>query len=394
MRHPGMSTIPCSLMRGGSSKGGVFLDSDLPQDPRLRAATLLAAFGSPDARQVDGVGGADPLTSKAAVVGPSRKPGADLDYTFYQVGIDTPRVSMGGTCGNMLAAVGPFALLRGLLSPPKGESEIVALIHATNTGQVITARFETSDGFPSVEGDCAIAGVPGTSSPIRLDFGACSGSTTGQLFPTGRASDVVHVDGKDVLVSLVDVATPFVFVRGSDIGAIGNEPPAALLNSPQVMRRLEVVRGWAAHRLGLVDDPAAAAAATPNVPRVVMVAAPIAYVTVNGAEVRAETMDVCVRQLAMQKPHKALAVTGSVCTAVAARIPNTVVGECAADSGVAVRLGHPSGITSVNCKVTRTSSGDYRVDAAEIVRTARLIMDGHVLVRDRQVDYIARSLLK
>jgi hypothetical protein len=370
----------------------MFLEVDLPADKLRREAILLACYGSPDARQIDGIGGGDPLTSKAAVVGPSSRPDADLDYTFYQVGIDVARVSMGGTCGNMLAAVGPFALLRGLIAPSPGRTEVAVRIHATNTGQVFTARFQADAAFALVDGESAIAGVPGTSSSIRIDFGNCAGSMSGVLLPSGNERDVLTIDGRSVHVSLVDATTPFVFVRAADICADGHESPAQLTGNADLMRKLEQVRGWAAHVLKLVGKPEDATATTPNVPRVVMVSAPQAYVTVNGEALDADRMDVCVRQLAMQKPHKALAVTGSICTAVAARVRDSVVAECTRTGKDVLRLGHPSGITVARCTMVTESLGDYRIETAEIERTARLIMHGSVLVRQTQVERALRSL--
>jgi len=358
----------------------------LPSDSRRRAAVLLAIYGSPDLRQVDGIGGADPLTSKAAVVNRASSDGADLDYTFYQVGIDVPRVSMGGTCGNMLAAVAPFALLRGLLRPPSGSPEMAVRIHATNTGQIFVARFGVQDGYARVDGDCRIAGVPGTSSSIKLDFGDCAGSMSGKLLPTGNATDVIQIDSQSIQVSLVDAATPFVFVRARDIGAIGHELPPVLVTLPGVMQKLEAVRSWAAVVLRLVKSPSEARTTSPNVPRVVMVSPPTGYMSVNGRAMTETDMDVCVRQLAMQRPHKALAVTGSVCAAVAARVKGTVVADCFRASGDTVRLGHPSGVTNVNCRVNRDGVGRYRIDKAEIERTSRLIMHGSVLARESHIE--------
>ena len=177
--------IPCAFMRGGSSRGGFFLDDDLPRDKIRRSAVLLAAYGSPDGRQIDGIGGADPLTSKAAVVRRSERPDADVEYTFYQVGIDQPTVSTGGNCGNMLAAVGPFAIRRGLV--PAVEPETVVRIYTTNTQQVVTARIPVRMGEPCCEGDCTIAGVPDPGAAIRLDFGDCAGAVSGKLDPWQQA---------------------------------------------------------------------------------------------------------------------------------------------------------------------------------------------------------------
>ena len=211
--------IKCTFMRGGSSRGGFFLDEDLPRDKAERDAVLLAAYGSPDDRQIDGIGGSDPLTSKAAVVKLSERDDADVDYTFYQVGIDAPSVSTGGNCGNMLAAVGPFAIRRGLI--PAIEPETVVRIYTTNTRQVVIARIPVRNGEPLCEGDCAIAGVPDTGAAIRLDFGNCAGAVSGKLLPTGSARDSILIDGRTIDVSLIDAATPFIFVNAYDVGATG-----------------------------------------------------------------------------------------------------------------------------------------------------------------------------
>lgn len=374
--------IRCSFMRGGSSRGGVFLDDDLPQDKAERDAVLLAVYGSPDDRQIDGIGGADPLTSKAAVVKLSTRADADVEYTFYQVGIDNPSVSIGGNCGNMLAAVGPFAIRRGLI--PAVEPETVVRIYTTNTKQVVTARIPVLAGEPSCEGDCAIAGVPDTGAAIRLDFGNCAGAVSGKLLPTGSARDRISIDGRNIEVSLIDAATPFVFVNAADIGATGTELPVELRSNDALMSRLEQVRGWAAVALGLVDDASAARAKTPNLPRVIMISPPKSFRAVGGRDVAVADIDICVRQLAMQRPHKALAVTGAVCTAVACSVPNSVIAAAIGKPLQIVRLGHPSGVLRVSSKV-KEKDGDVVIESAQIERTSRLIMDGAVYARRRKI---------
>jgi hypothetical protein len=385
IRQPGQYALPCLFMRGGSSRGGFFLVEDLPADPTDRAAWLLAAYGSPDARQIDGIGGADALTSKAALVASSARPDADVEYTFCQVGIDRAQVSTGGNCGNMLSAVGAFAIYRGLVKPSSAGTTTVR-IYTTNTKQVVTAHIPMHDGLPAVDGDCVIPGVPGKGARIMLDFGDCRGAVTGKLLPTGRVRDRIAIDGREIEVSLVDAATPFVFVKAHDVGARGTELPAEISANADLMRRLEAVRGWAAHAIGRVDDPRDATDKTPNVPRVIMVAPPTPYTTVNGIEVAAGDSDVLVRQLAMQKPHKALAVVGSVCSAVAAAIEHTVVDECKRAGGRGVtRLGHPSGVLQVASEVRRAGDGDYTIAKAQIERTARLIMAGELYVSAARV---------
>lgn len=372
------------FMRGGSSRGAVFLDEDLPADARERAAVLLACYGSPDRRQIDGIGGADPLTSKAVVVRRSSRPDADLDYTFYQVGVDRPQVSTGGNCGNMLAAVGPFGILRGLITPQ--EPETAVRIYTTNTDQVVTARIRVENGLPCMSGDTVVAGVPGTGSPIAIDFGDCAGSISGKLLPTGSVRDRIRVDGNEVEVSFIDAATPFVFVPASSLGVSGTELPREMMANDRLMARLEMVRGWAATVLGLVADPAIAQRKTPNIPRVIMVASPQGYRTAEG-DVMADDMDLCVRQLAMQKPHNTLAVTGAVCTAVASQLPGTVVHELARRNPDRVRLGHPAGILGVSARVVPDGDG-WRVERAAVERTARLIMAGEVFVSRQRLDQL------
>lgn len=382
--------IRCAFMRGGSSRGGFFLADDLPEDEAERHAILLAAYGSPDERQIDGIGGSDPLTSKAAVVAKSSRSDADVEYTFYQVGIDRPTVSTGGNCGNMLAAVGPFAILRGLV--PVTEPETIVRIYTTNTRQVITARIPIRDGIAGCEGDCAIAGVPDPGAAIRLDFGDCSGAVSGRLLPTGNARDEIEIEGNRISVSLIDAATPFVFVRADDIGATGIETPEVLRSNLEIMQRLEQVRGWAAKVLGLVQDATQAQAVSPNIPRVMMIAPPTSYPAVSGNVVAASDVDICVRQLAMQRPHKALAVTGAVCAAVACAVPSSVVAEIVGKASNEVRLGHPSGVLRVASKTSRNSAGQLVIESAQIERTARLIMDGTVLVRRRKIEQLRDTL--
>ena len=371
-------------MRGGSSRGGFFLSADLPADPRERAAVLLAAYGSPDVRQIDGIGGADALTSKAAIIAPATRPDADVEYTFVQVAIPAAQIGVGGSCGNMLAAVGPFAILCGLV--PAVEPETVVRIYTTNTGQVVTARIPVSDGAPAIEGDCSIPGVPATGARIWLDFGNCAGAFSGKLLPTGRAQEEIEIGGRRIQVSLVDAATPFVFVRASDLGAQGRESPAEIGANQELQQRLELVRGWAATVLGLAPKPEVAKNTSPNVPRVIMVSPPQDYALPEGGTARAAEMDVCVRQMAMQRPHKTLAVTGSVCTAVAAAVEGTVVAQCAAARrSNTLRLGHPSGVLQVSACVAHDGDGNLIIQGAEIERTARLIMAGTLFVPEARI---------
>lgn len=386
---PQQVSVRALFMRGGSSRGAFFLEEDLPADRQERAALLLACYGSPDRRQIDGIGGSDPLTSKAAVVGRSTHPEADLDYTFLQVGIDRPMVSSGGNCGNMLAGVGPFAILRDLIAPQ--ESETSVRIHTTNTGQIVTARFRVADGFPCIEGEARVPGVPGTGSSIALDFGDCAGAVSGKLLPTGSVRDMVRLGAREVPVSFVDAATPFVFVPAAALGSTGAESPAEILANGALMAELEAIRGWAATVLGLVGRAEEAAQRSPNIPRVIMVGPPQDYRAPDGP-VSAEGMDVCLRQLAMQKPHNTLAVTGAICSAVAGRLPGSVVQELSRAEGDRARLGHPAGVLAVSAHVREGADG-WRIERAAVERTARLLMAGELFAPRRRIEEL-RALLE
>lgn len=381
-----LQAVRATLLRGGSSKGAFFLAEHLPTDPAQRAAVLLACYGSPDSRQIDGIGGADPLTSKAAIVAPSARADADVEYTFCQVGIEQPVVSTGGNCGNMLAGVGPFAILRGLVAAV--EPVTCVRIFTTNTQQVVTAFVPVIEGLPSWEGDCTIAGVPGCGAGIEIDFGDCSGALSGKLLPSGHARDRIAVGDREVEVSLIDAATPFVFVKAGDVGATGRETPEQLKANAALMSRLELIRSWAAVALGLVDDPADATRKSPNVPRVMMVAPPASYVTPDGATVEGDAINACVRQLAMQRPHRALAVTGAVCAAVASAVPGCVLAEIVGTAPSPIRLGHPSGVFRVAAD-TAIEEGQLRVISARIERTARLLTDGFLYARTSEIARLA-----
>lgn len=365
-------------MRAGTSRGAFVLDRHLPEDPELRDRVVLTMYGSPDPRQINGIGGGDPLTSKIAIVERSNRADADVDYTFGQVGIDQAQVFWVGNCGNMSAGVGVVAVEEGLVAPV--EPETTVRIYNTNTDKVLTAIVRV-DGRDIVEsGDTAIAGVPGTGAPILLDFGECGGAVTGKTLPTGNPTDAMTLDGHSVLVSIVDAATPFVFVRASDVGMTGDELPGQIDADADLLLRLEAVRSFAARAIGLVTESEVAREVSPSIPRVVAVAEPTGYTATTAEYVAAEDIDVLARQMAMQKTHKTFAVTGTLCTAVAAYIPGTVVNDVArTNEAGSFRLGHPGGVIEARVGV-RAWGDDIRIDRAAIVRTARTLMMGDLCI--------------
>ena len=370
--------IRCVFMRGGTSRGAYLLEGDLPRDPVVRDQVLLAIYGSPDRRQIDGIGGADPLTSKVAIVGRSRRPDADVDYTFGQVSITTPLVDYNSSCGNMAAGIGPFAVDEGLV--PADEPITRVRIYHTNIRKIIVAEVPVRDGKAVVEGDCRIAGVPGSGARILLDFQDVGGTTTGRLLPTGRSQEELQVNGRSLSVSIVDAAVPVVFVRAQDVGMTGTELPSEIMAQPDLLARLEEIRSRAAERIGIVGDWHQATEQTPSSPKVHVVSPRTAYRTVEGEPVSPDDIDLVGRAMAMQKPHGTYAVTGGICAGVAARIPGTVVNEvCAAGAGDRIRIGHPAGTIAFEIGLGPRGD-DFAVTRAALERTARRLMDGYVFV--------------
>ncbi len=373
--------IPAVLMRGGTSKGVYLMESDLPADRGLRDQVILAIYGSPDIRQINGVGGADPLTSKVAIIAPSTRENVDVDYTFGYVGIKDAVVDYEGNCGNMSSGVGPFAIQQGMVGITEPITKV--RIYNTNTKKIIEAEIPVKDGEVVTEGNYAIDGVPGTGAKIVLNFLNSGGSKTGKLLPTGNVVDeIVLKDGKKVRVSLVDAANPSVFVKATDIGLTGIELPQDTEANPEILEIMEDIRTTAAVMMGLATNKEAVG---PAVPKVAFVAAPQDYVTINGSKVTASNIDLVARTKALAVMHKAYAVTGGICVSTAALIEGTVVyeivGEQAKTSGT-VRLGHPSGILDFEINLEK-NEGNWHLDKAGVSRTARPIMDGHVYVSRR-----------
>lgn len=371
--------IRCTFMRGGTSRGAYLLAKDLPSDPTLRDQVILAIYGSPDPRQIDGLGGADSLTSKVAIIAPSSRPDADVDYTFGQVGINTSLVDYKSNCGNMSAGVGPFAIDEGLV--PVTEPVTRVRIFNTNTRKIIVADVLVRDGRALVDGDCSIDGVPGTGARIMLDFVDSGGAVTGKLLPTGNVLDRVEVEGRVYTASFVDAANPAVFVRAEELGLRGTELASEIDANPDLLDELEKIRSAGAEILGFVQDRRDGTRLSPTVPKMAIVSEPQEYRSSKGEVIAAESIDLTARIMSMQKAHKAYAVTGAIVTAAAARIPGTVVNRLARQAGQdgLVRIGHSSGRLTLQIVVEERPEGYYLARAA-LERTARRIMDGYVYV--------------
>lgn len=375
--------LRCVVMRGGTSRALFFRDEDLPLDPGARTNAILAAFGSPDpyGRQINGLGGATSTTSKVAIIRRSDVPGIDVEYTFGQVAIDRPLIDGRGNCGNISSAVGPYAIDEGLVESTGAVTQVRIL--NTNTNKVIVAHVPTKDGCFDETGEFAIDGIPGTASKIVLDYVDPGGSVTGKLLPTGRARDVLQVpDVGAIEVSIVDAANPLVFCRFSDLGLSGDERPEDIDGDPALLARIERVRAYAGALASLARTPDEVSSSLPSVPKLALVTGPRAYRKLNGVEVAACEVDVVARIMSMGKVHRAYALTGAICTTLAALIPGTLVNDVVSaqsrQSG-RVRLGHPSGIISLDGKVTQRD-GTWIAEAISATRTARRLMEGLVLI--------------
>ena len=340
-------------MRGGTSKGGYFLAEDLPSDTAARDAFLLGVMGSPDARQIDGMGGADPLTSKVAVVGRSDRPGVDVDYLFLQVFVDQPIVTDQQNCGNILAGVGPFAIERGLVAAQDGTTDV--RIYMENTGQAAVASVATPGGKVTYSGDARIDGVPGTAAAMPILFEDTAGSSCGALLPTGNAVDII--DG--VSVTLIDNGMPCVILRASDMGISGEEEPKALEANVELRARLESIRLKAGPLMNLGD------VAKSSVPKMTMVSA-----ARNGGAVSTRTF-------IPHRCHSSIGVLGAVSVATACLLPEGPAAELATTGSGAQRslsIEHPTG----EMTVIATLGADGAVEKAAILRTARKLFDGLV----------------
>ena len=360
------------FMRGGTSKAILFRAEDLPADRAAWDPIFLAAMGSPDpnGRQLDGMGGGVSSLSKVCVIGPPTRDDADVDFTFAQVGITDMLVDYASNCGNMSAAIGPFAVDEGIVAAP-ADGEAQVRIHNTNTGKIIVARFPVAGGRSVVEGDLAIDGVAGTGAPIRLDFTDPGGAKTGKLLPTGNAADVIEVAGIGPLrVSLIDAANPTVLLVAADIGMSGTEAPTAIERDADLMARLEEIRRSAAVAMGLAPD-LESAAKTISIPKVGLLSAPA-----DGA------VDIMARVMSSGQPHRAVPLTAALCLAVGCRIPGSVAQDLvqAGDPSGPVRIGHPSGAILVAAEVN-TSPDGVHVPYATFFRTARRLFQGEVLYR-------------
>ena len=368
--------VPCCIMRGGTSKGVYFLESDIPQAGPDRDQFLLHVMGSPDLRQIDGLGGAASVTSKVAMIGPSMRPDADVNYTFAQVSVDKPLVSYKGNCGNISSGVGAFAIERGLVEAVAPLTEV--RIFNTNTEKIIVEEVQVCDGEVQYQGNYRIAGVPGSAAPVKMKFLKPAGTLGKGLLPTGKAAEILDIpEYGPVEVSIVDAANPLVFVRARDLGLSGTELPSELDSNLQLLDLLERIRGMAAYRLGLISDYRQSAWLTPGIPKMTLVAEAAGWVTPDGSRMGQDEADLIGRMMSMQKTHPTYALTGAMCTAAAAAVPGSIVSRVL-PSNVnlhALRIGHPCGVLTVGVEY-EPGEKEPEIQYTLAYRTANLLMDG------------------
>ncbi len=350
--------IPCSIMRGGTSKGAYFLAADLPADRAILERILLAVMGSPDERQIDGIGGANPLTSKVAIVGPSTHPDADVDYLFVQVVVNEPRADYNQNCGNILAGVGPFAIERGLVKAEDGETRV--RIHMVNSQSLAVATVQTPGRRVAYEGAARIDGVPGRHAPVLIDFLDVAGSTCGALLPTGNAIDVI--DG--VPCTLIDNGMPVVVMPAAALGCSGYESKKDLDADTELKARIQAIRLQAGQMMKLGD------VTKKNVPKMSLIAPPRA----GGA--------VCTRTFIPHDCHSSIGVLGAVTVATACVLPGGVaegIAVVAAGAAKTLPIEHPTGEFTVRIE-TEGEGMPPKITRAALLRTARLLFDGHAHV--------------
>jgi hypothetical protein len=370
--------FPAVFMRGGTSKALMFHARDLPAERRERDAIFLAAIGSPDpyGRQLNGMGGGLSSLSKACIIEPSRRPDADVDYTFAQLLVREARVDYGSNCGNMSSAVGPFALDEKIVSFPDGEATV--RIFNTNTRKILHSTFSVSDGRTAWQGDFEIPGVTGKGAAIRMDFIDPGGASTGKLLPTGNVKDLLEVAGVGKLeVSMVDAANACVFVAADSLGISGAEMPDELDHNPELLEKLAAIRLHASVAMGFSTSLEEARTKT-AIPFVGFVSPPQDARTLSGDRVSPTLADLTIRIISNGQPHRALPLTGSVCAAVAARIKGTTVSDVVRKNlGENIRIAMPSGVLTVGASVSKMD-GEWHAEYGSLFRTARRLFEGFV----------------
>lgn len=372
------------FMRGGTSKGCMFLREDLPEDRSQWDPIFLQVMGNPDPKQIDGMGGTVSSNNKIVIVWKSEEKDVDVEYLVGQVIVGKSQVDYKSNCGNMTAAVGPFAVEEGLLTITQPITTVRMLNRNTDKYINVTVPIDPQTGTFAQDGDCHIAGVDGTAAELKVNFLNPAGSKTGKLLPTGNVLDVLDIPGfGKIEASILDVSNPMVLVRAEAIGMKGTELPEEINSNTEVSALLEKIRGTAACMMGFAKDLEDATANSPAVPKVGFFTAPVTFTDIAGEQVEASDMDLCARVISVFKCHKACPLTSASSISVAAQLEGSIIEKTLGMPGNAsgcVRIGHPSGVMTMYPDIVR-QDGELKLPGVAVQRTARRIMDGTVYVR-------------
>ncbi|WP_127058020.1 PrpF domain-containing protein [Veillonella ratti] len=373
-------SVPCSVYRGGTSRGIFFLAKDVPQNKEKRDLLFMTAIDAWNGTQVDGLGGMTSSTSKVCVVGPSDIDGADVEWTFFQIGLENPIVDEKGTCGNLMTAVGAFAVDKGLIKIPPQSKQVAVNVYHTNLKKMIRIEVPVYENMSQTTGDFYIAGVKKPGAKIYISIMNPGGENTGAVNPLGVKSEIVFNNQNHSDVTFSDVLNPFVFIRASSVGLTGAESKAELLKNQKVFDVLDDIRADMAVKTGLARDVQEAKTVVQNIPKIAIVSEPITYTTNQGTVVNAEDIDIAIKVISMGKLHNSSPASCMYNIAVSSAIKGTLINEIIGDKTGGrrlVRIGHPGGITEVFVDIDEESGTPVSVS---VERTARLIMSGEVYV--------------
>ena len=379
-----MRKFPVVYMRGGTSKGCLFHREDLPEDSKEWDEIFLQVMGNPDPKQMDGMGGTVSSNNKIVIIWKSALPNVDIEYLVGQVIVGKKQVDYKSNCGNMTAAVPAYAVEEGMVPIVEPVTTVRMLNKNTDKYINVTVPIDPRTHTFAQEGDCHIAGIDGTAAELKVNFLDPAGAKTGKLLPTGKALDVLEIDGRKIEATILDVSNPLVLVRAEDVGLQGTELPAQVDADKEASALLEKIRGAAAVKMGFARDLEDATAHSPAVPKVGFFTAPVSYTDIAGNRVDAGQMDLCARVNSVFKCHKACPLTAASSIAVAAFVQGSIIEKTLGrqtEGRQAIRLGHPSGVMTVYPDLEVREEGNLDVKGVAVQRTARRIMDGTIYIR-------------
>ncbi|MCF0139011.1 2-methylaconitate cis-trans isomerase PrpF family protein [Acidaminococcus fermentans] len=379
-----MRKFPVVYMRGGTSKGCLFHREDLPEDSKEWDEIFLQVMGNPDPKQMDGMGGTVSSNNKIVIIWKSALPNVDIEYLVGQVIVGKKQVDYKSNCGNMTAAVPAYAVEEGMVPIVEPVTTVRMLNKNTDKYINVTVPIDPRTHTFAQEGDCHIAGIDGTAAELKVNFLDPAGAKTGKLLPTGKALDVLEIDGRKIEATILDVSNPLVLVRAEDVGLQGTELPAQVDADKEASALLEKIRGAAAVKMGFARDLEDATAHSPAVPKVGFFTAPVSYTDIAGNRVDAGQMDLCARVISVFKCHKACPLTAASSIAVAAFVQGSIIEKTLGrqpEGRQAIRLGHPSGVMNVYPDLEVREEGNLDVKGVAVQRTARRIMDGTIYIR-------------